>query len=374
MNIVVAGHLCLDLIPDWQVGSLSSLKPGNMIQVEGLTFSTGGTVSNTGIALKRLGFDPVLMARTGDDYIGNIIRDIFQQEGIATDHITCSEGTTTSYTVVLNPPDTDRAFIHFPGTNDSFAADDVDLSRISAGLFHLGYPPLMREMYIANGANLQKIFRQAKELGWITSLDTAMPDPKSDAGKANWYEILTNTLPYVDLFLPSLDELLFMVNRAKYNDLQQGELQVSTTLLDELSAQLLKMGAAVVGVKLGDQGFYLRTASRAGTVLGEPWANRHLLAPIFKVNVQGTTGAGDTTIAGFLAGLLLEKGPEEVLTLASGVGACCVETLSATAGIPDLATVQARIKGGWERVWPTMDHQGWQRGQNGVLQGPTDQA
>ena len=92
MNIVVAGHLCLDIIPDWQVGSLSALRPGNMVQVAGLTFATGGTVSNTGIALKRLGFDPVLMGRTGDDYIGNIIRDIFRQEGIATDHITCDVG------------------------------------------------------------------------------------------------------------------------------------------------------------------------------------------------------------------------------------------------------------------------------------------
>jgi len=62
MQIVVAGHLCLDIIPDWQTGNLGALKPGTMVQVDGLTFSTGGAVSNTGIALKRLGFAPILMA------------------------------------------------------------------------------------------------------------------------------------------------------------------------------------------------------------------------------------------------------------------------------------------------------------------------
>jgi len=40
MEIVVAGHLCLDIIPNWQAGSLASIKPGAMIQVQGLKFST----------------------------------------------------------------------------------------------------------------------------------------------------------------------------------------------------------------------------------------------------------------------------------------------------------------------------------------------
>ena len=371
MKIVVAGHLCLDIIPDWQVGGFMSVKPGNMIQMEGLTFSTGGAVSNTGIALKRLGFTPVLMGRTGDDHVGTIFRSILQQEGISTQHIACIAGATTSYTVVLNPPDTDRAFLHYPGTNDSFSADDVDLRGIEPGLFHLGYPPLMREMYIDSGTNLQAVFRRAKQGGWITSLDMALPDPNSPAGRADWEEIVANTLPYVDLFLPSLDELLYMIDREKYHAVQNG-LQISTTLLDGLSNRLLDMGATVIAIKLGDQGLYLRTGSQAGSTLGEHWEERQLLSPIFKVDVEGTTGAGDTTIAGFLAGLLQNHRPEDVVTLANGVGAFCVEAVSASAGIPSLQAVQARISRGWQRVQPTMDHSGWQLGQDGVLFGPKD--
>ncbi|NMB01270.1 MAG: carbohydrate kinase family protein [Firmicutes bacterium] len=372
MEIVVAGHLCLDLIPDWKVGNLASLKPGNMIKVEGLTFSTGGAVSNTGVALKRLGFSPVLIARIGDDYVGDIIRSILQQEEIKLDHITCVSGATTSYTIVLNPPGTDRAFIHYPGTNDTFTADDVTLTDIDAGIFHLGYPPLMRELYINRGENLERLFRRVKGEGWITSLDMALPDPNSEAGQAPWWEILTGVLPHVDLFLPSLDELLFMMDVDKFYAVQSGSLSISTQLLDDLSQMLLDIGASVVGIKLGEQGLYLRTNKGIGTVFGENWENRQLLSPVFKVDVQGTTGAGDTTIAGFLAGCALGKDPEEVVTLANGVGACCVEALSAIEGIPSLSTVQARIERGWRRIPPTLDHSGWISGQDGLLYGPKD--
>ena len=69
MNVVVAGHLCLDIIPRWELGDLSSFIPGSLLKMEEITFSTGGAVSNNGITLKRLGFDPILMARLGADYV-----------------------------------------------------------------------------------------------------------------------------------------------------------------------------------------------------------------------------------------------------------------------------------------------------------------
>ncbi|HBG00728.1 MAG TPA: carbohydrate kinase family protein, partial [Firmicutes bacterium] len=155
MRIIVAGHLCLDIIPHWQTGTLAGLRPGKMVQMEGVTFSTGGAVSNTGIALKRLGFDPYLVARTGDDHVGDIIRSILRREKINPDSIAVSPGATTSYTVVLNPPGTDRIFLHYPGTNDSFSVQDVQYGTAEAGLLHFGYPPLMRQMYQDQGVNLK---------------------------------------------------------------------------------------------------------------------------------------------------------------------------------------------------------------------------
>lgn len=371
MRIAVVGHLCLDIIPDWQVGGFDSLKPGSMVELSGVAFSTGGAVANTGLCLKRLGFDPVLVGRIGSDHFANIIRSIFDQHGVSPRFLHSSPGT-TSYTIVLNPPGADRAFLHYPGSNHEFSLEDINFEAVASGLFHFGYPPLMRQMYAAEGRNLQAVFQKAKEAGCITSLDMAVPDPNAEAGRADWEAILARTLPFVDLFLPSLDELLYMVAREDFQALQNGTLRVSTDLLDELGRRLIAMGAGVVGIKLGSQGFYLCSGSRAGELLGAPWADRQLLSPIFRVQARGTTGAGDTTIAGLLAGIALDRAPEEAATLATAVGACSVEAASAVEGVPSLAEVEARLSRGWPRGTLSMEAPGWAHTELGVLKGPAD--
>ena len=57
-DITVAGHICLDIIPqipDTGIREISELfKPGKLINVTAAKISTGGPVSNTGIATKKL--------------------------------------------------------------------------------------------------------------------------------------------------------------------------------------------------------------------------------------------------------------------------------------------------------------------------------
>jgi sugar/nucleoside kinase (ribokinase family) len=372
MKITVAGHLCLDIIPTWQTGTLTALRPGSLVEMDGLTFSTGGAVANTGIALKRLGFEPTLIGRTGDDHVGEIIRNLLRSEHINPDYIALSPGEASSYTIVLNPPDTDRIFLHYPGTNDSFSADDVNFGAIPPGIFHFGYPPLMQQMYVGDGVQLERIFRKAKERGLVTSLDMALPDPDTEQGQVDWQGILQRIMPLVDLFLPSFDELLFMMEPSAYEKMQQGLLTVDTALLDELSDRLLAWGCNVVGIKLGAEGLYLRTGIKAAEVFGESWVCRHILAPIFEVKVQGTTGAGDTTIAGFLGAMSLGKEPEQVLAFANAVGAFCVEAVSSIAGIPHRVSVEQRIETGWKRVKPSLVHGEWRLSDSGVYLGPLD--
>src|SRR5207237_5368031 len=127
-------------------------------------------------------------------------------------------GEASSYSVIISPPVIDRTFIHAPGCNDTFGADDIryDLLKI-VRLFHFGYPPLMARMYRDDGAELANIFRQAKACGVTTSLDLSMPDPSRPAGRADWHTILAATLPSADLFLPSIEELLFMLRRPLFD-------------------------------------------------------------------------------------------------------------------------------------------------------------
>ena len=125
----------------------------------------------------------------------------------------------------------------------------------------------------------------------------------------------------------------------------------------EVSDELLAMGAKMVGLKLGDHGLYLRTApadvlqnmGRARPTDLAAWANYEDWQPCFQVDVVGTTGSGDATIAGFLAALLRDMPPAEAMTAALAVGACNVEAPDALSGIRSWEETWQRIDSGWAR-------------------------
>ncbi|TVX99188.1 carbohydrate kinase family protein [Cohnella terricola] len=336
--------------------------PGKLIDIGPAVLATGGAVANTGLALFRLGIPARLMGKIGDDWFGQTILGILRQHDPSlAEGMIVSPGEASSYSVVINPPGIDRMFLHCTGANDTFASDDVsDEALRQVGLFHFGYPPLMRRMYEDDGTELALLMQRAKRAGATTSLDLARPDPASDAGRADWRNILKRVLPSVDLFLPSIEEIMFMLRREQYDTLSSNELSayMNAELLSELTDELIGMGAAVVALKLGEYGLYLRTTSdevrlaeagRYAPGLQNEWAGRELYAPCFKVSVAGTTGAGDCTIAGFLAGFAQGLSPEETMIGAVGTGACNVERPDSVSGIVPWEALRERVAAGWRQ-------------------------
>jgi sugar/nucleoside kinase (ribokinase family) len=375
-SAIVAGHLCLDIFPSLDHlprGQFSAIfQPGRLVQVGAARFATGGAVSNTGLALHRLGVPTRLVAKVGDDPFGQIVRAIIADRDVRlTEGIVTDPAAMTSYTVIINPPGVDRIFLHCPGANDTFGPADVrDDLLARAALFHFGYPPIMRRMYERGGMALVELLRHARTSGATTSLDLTFPDPSSDSGRADWRAILAAALPYVDLFLPSVEELLFMLRRDSYEQLSaRGDLvaQLTPDLVSTVSAELLELGAKIVAIKLGERGLYLRTGSRtAMETLGRArptdwaqWADRQLWAPCFRADVAGTTGAGDTTIAGFLSALLRGLDPYAAVTAAVAVGACSVEAPDALGGVRSWEETLERIAGGWQRLPLQLAAHGW---------------
>ena len=378
-DAVVAGHISLDVIPDLSASTQKQLEalfqPGNLSKVGPISFSTGGAVSNTGLALHKLGIPTQLMGKVGDDLLGQAVRQIVASYGPhLADGIVVDKTVDTSYTIVINPPGVDRTFLHHPGANDTFDASDVRYEVMAeARLFHFGYPPLMKRTFEDNGAQLLEIFRRVKGMGLTTSLDMAIPDSTSAAGRADWTAILRAVMPYVDVFLPSITESLFMLRRETHEELSRAAggasflALVTSSLLSDLSCELLEMGGKIVGFKLGDRGFYVRTAARSvikGLGAAQPsdpstWADKELWAPCFKVDMVGTTGSGDATIAGFFSGLLRDMSPEKTLTAAVAVGACNVEAADALSGLRSWEETWRRVEGGWARHNLPLDAAGW---------------
>ena len=381
MDIVVAGHICLDIIPDWRIGSIKTIIPGHILEMSGLKLSTGGAVANTGIALKKLGINTALLGKVGTDAFGKVILEILKKEDkTLAENMIISENEVSSYTIVLNPPDTDRVFLHYPGPNHTFTANDIPYEKIkSSRIFHFGYPPLMQKFYENDGKELVKMFQRIRKMKIITSLDMAMPDPESPAGRVDWFKFFKNVLPLVDIFMPSIDELLYMLRPEKYNKIYEKRERFDMVLLNQLAKQLIDYGTKVVAIKLGDQGLYLRThqiekSNLSSIINHQDWNYRQLLSPCFAAEVKGTTGTGDATIAGFLAELLKGGEPEKCITLATAVGACCVEAVDATEGIRPLPEIIKRVTSGWERLSLSIPLDHWKFDyQYKIWKGPEDQ-
>ncbi len=363
IEAIVAGHICLDIIPTL-AGSTTTFAPGRLIEAGKAILATGGPVSNTGLALHKLGVRTRLMGKVGNDLFGQAILQVIRgyEPELATGMLV-APGEASSYSVIISSPTTDRVIIHAPGCNDTFQASDVYYDLLAqAHLFHFGYPPLMASMYRNDGEELVSLFRQAKATGVTTSLDLSLPEAESPAGRANWHAILAETLPYVDIFLPSIEELLLLLHRPLFKQYmaEAGTIigVIPPDVVSVVGRALLNMGAKIVGIKMGHRGLYLCTADSAALAqMGHAqlaqrteWANRELWTPCFATHVVGTTGSGDATIAGFLMGLLRGMTPEATLAAACAVGACSVEAADALGSICSWPETMERIANGWPRL------------------------
>ncbi|NLO37406.1 MAG: carbohydrate kinase family protein [Clostridiaceae bacterium] len=366
IDVVVAGHLCLDLSPGFADHGSQTLKdilvPGRLVNVGPAALSTGGAVSNTGLTLRMLGLNTCLMGKVGTDVLGRSVRHILDTYGAADSLIEDAQAA-TAYSVVIAPPGIDRIFLHHPGANDTFCSADLDPVKLSdCRLFHFGYPPLMRRMYSDGGRELAAMFQLARRSGAATSLDLALPDPASPAGQAKWLSILARVLPDVDIFLPSLEELLFMLDRPLYERLKAsaGEADICTVcpeqLLTDLGTQILAYGVKILAIKLGKRGYYVRTCGyddlkslgAAAPANARNWASRELWSEPFHVaQVASTSGAGDASIAGFLAGLLTGSSIETAAELACAVAGLKIQYNTSVGGIRPLAEVLASLP-----TWP----------------------
>lgn len=365
---IAAGHICIDItpvFPDKRVSDVNKiLSPGKLVQMDGVDIHTGGSVANTGLAMKLLGADVSLMGKVGDDELGALILDIVKKYSADGGMIVDKEAQ-TSYSVVLAVPGIDRIFLHAPGANDTFCYEDLDFDKIrEADLFHFGYPTIMKNMYENGGEELVRILKKVKECGAAVSLDMSAIDASSAAAKEDWNLILSKVLPYVDFFVPSVEELCFMLDRARYEQWEEKaagrDLTEVLTMEDvkPLSDKVIAMGAKVSLIKCGAPGMYYQTADepvlaplceRLGLDV-EKWAGKEGFEKSYKPDiVLSGTGAGDTSIAAFLCSILNESSLEEALQMATATGASCVAAYDALSGLKPLKELKEKIEAGWAK-------------------------
>lgn len=369
-KVIAAGHICLDITPIFTSGKVDNLSdlltPGKLIQMGNVDVHTGGSVANTGLAMKFLGANVSLMGKIGRDAFGEMILNILKKYDVQGGMI-ISDEESTSYSVVLAIPGIDRIFLHNPGANNTFRASDIPEDALEeTAMFHFGYPPLMAAMYEENGTQLVEMMKRVKAAGAATSLDMAAVDADSAAGKEDWDGILRKVLPYIDFFVPSVEELCYMLDKDRFYEWKERAAGRDVTeVLDAgrdikpLADRCMEYGAKILLIKCGAPGLYYRSASkevlqgigRNAELDIDRLADKEGFETSFVPDaVLSGTGAGDTSIAAFLTAMLDGYSLEEGVRLAAATGASCVSAYDALSGLKSFEELEQKIAAGWRRI------------------------
>lgn len=270
---------------------------GELSRVDSVTVHNGGNAMTAAVNLRRLGVESYLIGKVGNDVFGEGLLKGIRESGVCDDGVRIDEKDQTSVSIVLLQGG-ERSFLHTVGANGSFNLKDIDFSVIEEvdAVFLTG----VFLMDTFDGEESVEFLRRCKEMGKTTFLDVCW-----DA-RGRWGEVINGYLPYVDYFMPSIDEAREM---AKCNGTP-----------DEMADVFTALGAKNIIIKLGSQGSYVRlSGEKCGRVF-----------PSMKSeSVVDTTGAGDSFCSGFLSGFARNLPMEECMRLANAAGSLCVSKMGA---------------------------------------------
>jgi sugar/nucleoside kinase (ribokinase family) len=258
----------------------------------------GGSAAITAAGCARLGLRTALVAAVGADRFGDLVLAALAERGVDTAAVGRDADRPTGLSVLLCTP-ADRAILTLPGaipTLDATAVPEPLLVR--ARHLHVASYFLLPRL----AAGLPGLLRRARAAGCTTSLDTNWDPAGRWAGVAE-------LLPLIDVFLPNRAELVAVAGL-------DGEPDDGTVAA---AAKWARAAGPLLAVKAGAAG-----------ALG--WAaDGEVTAPAPAVDVVDPVGAGDSFVAGFLAGWLRGLLFDRCLRWAATAGALSTRAAGGTA-------------------------------------------
>lgn len=287
---------------------LSNLpEPDGGAHVEAYEERPGGVEANVAAALRALGHETGVIARLGDDEIGETVLGDLNDRDIDTRRVRVVDDD-SSYCLVLRNRAGERMIVGADDATANLRLSEADLSYLSGAdvAFTSGYVP----------APVLESLATARRNGDLDALAFDLAGTMSDL------ETRGLSRETIDDLLPAVD--CFVGNEAAVR---------SYTGCDdtrESVAALRRRGASAGALTAGADG---------ATVFG---GDRAMRVPAFGVDVVDTTGAGDGFSAGLIHGLVLaDLGLREAGRFAGAVGALCCTGEGARGALPTAGAVRA---------------------------------
>lgn len=281
IDVIVIGELNVDIILN-EIESFPVI--GKEIIANTMSVTLGSSSAIFASNLSSLGPHVAFIGKVGKDNFARAVLETLERKNVDTGQIIKSNSLSTGATIVL-VYDQDRANITYPGAMNDLRLGDIDFGFLSLAR-HMHFSSCFIQPGIRN--DLTSLFRRTKELGLTTSFD-AQWDPEE-----KWDLPLEKLLPYVDVFLPNIQEFKFLT---KSNTAEEG-------------IRKLRPFAHYIVIKNGSDG-------------AMAWDGKDIIIqPAFKNDhVVDCVGAGDSFNAGFINEFINKKSIKKCLETGALAGA-----------------------------------------------------
>lgn len=289
--------------------------PGELGRVEQIAMALSGNGGNLAAALGRLGLGVDLAGYRGADVIGDGFAATLAEIGVGIETLHRHPSACTGTSVIALAPNGERSVLFVNGANELFDLDGVPdawlRDRRVVSVSSLFVLPQF------TGAAVGRLFARARAHGATTVLNICWPVD------GQGLDSLTPALAETDRFILSYDEGRQLTGHT-----------LPERILDEIEA--LTRGLVVL------------TLAADGCCFREHGEFRRV--PAVPVAATDSTGAGDSFVAGFIAGLSRDYPPDRCARLACAVASYAVTGPGAYPRIPRLAEVEA-----WRTAVPDGD-------------------
>jgi sugar/nucleoside kinase (ribokinase family) len=275
---------------------------GGVDFIEEIRLTVAGTAGGTVVDAAKLGLKSLAVGAVGDDEKADWVLMTMQKHGIDTSAMQRLKGIPTSATILNVRPNGERPALHVRGASDHFDVPPSLYNQVfDAPIIHLGGTGLLKKL---DGAPSLILLKEAKKRGRTVTFDLI-------AANAETAKIVMPLLPYIDYFMPSIEEAKDMSGQSTAED---------------CAKFYLDKGAACCVFTLGGDGAFY--AHKDGT---------RLASPAYDIKVVDTTGCGDAFDAGFIAALHHKMDVETSLRFAQASAGLVATGLGSDAGIQSFA-------------------------------------
>jgi len=279
-------------VKDGHGGWVENIKLGSKLDLDDITFSTGGGATNGAVTFAKQGFRASIAAKVGHDPAGDAVISDMKKYKVRTDMLSYSNKFQTGYSVLLVAPSGERSILTYRGASSNYRMENFNFDKLEADW-----------LFITSLAGNLEVIESLINHAEARHIKVALIPGKGELAQSEW---LKSVLPKVHILSANVEEMQMLFEGNNKEELAK-------------NASITVPVAVVTDGPNGVAACDRKMMITAGMYEDVPVVDR--------------TGAGDAFASGFVAKYALGASLQDCLVFASANSTSVVSKMGAKIGI-----------------------------------------